>query len=127
VKLFVYGSLRAGERYHHLLEGATLVAKRAWTRGLLYDTGWGYPGMIPGRGTVFGEVYRVDGEQLKRIDHLEGFPWAGGCAKPVRSGGSNRLHPSRSHPLFSVSLRGQRPVAGAGEANSQRELVRVNY
>jgi gamma-glutamylcyclotransferase (GGCT)/AIG2-like uncharacterized protein YtfP len=73
VKLFVYGSLRAGERYHHLLEGATLVAKRAWTRGLLYDTGWGYPGMIPGRGTVFGEVYRVDGEQLKRIDHLEGF------------------------------------------------------
>jgi len=73
VNLFVYGSLRAGRRYHHFLEGAPLVAERAWTRGLLYDTGLGYPGMIPGRGTVFGEVYRVDRNQLRRIDHLEDF------------------------------------------------------
>jgi gamma-glutamylcyclotransferase (GGCT)/AIG2-like uncharacterized protein YtfP len=73
VNLFVYGSLRAGRKYHHFLEGAPLVAEQAWTRGLLYDTGWGYPAMIPGRGIVHGEIYRVDRERLKRIDHLEDF------------------------------------------------------
>jgi gamma-glutamylcyclotransferase (GGCT)/AIG2-like uncharacterized protein YtfP len=73
VNLFVYGSLRAGRKYHHFLEGAPLVADRAWTRGLLYDTGLGYPAMIPGRGIVRGEVFRVDRDRLKRIDRLEDF------------------------------------------------------
>ncbi|MBA4496270.1 gamma-glutamylcyclotransferase [Paenactinomyces guangxiensis] len=71
--LFVYGSLRKGMKYSHYLKGAALVGRTAWIRGELYDTGEGYPGLIQGKGKVYGEIYHIDGRQLKKIDALEDY------------------------------------------------------
>ncbi len=72
--VFVYGTLRRHEQYHHLLDGAELVAAQGKTRGELYDTGLGYPAMVVrDEGWVYGEVYRVTAEQLARLDELEGY------------------------------------------------------
>ncbi|MDR6225963.1 gamma-glutamylcyclotransferase [Desmospora profundinema] len=72
VILFVYGSLRRGEKYHHYLDGAERIAAQAWTTGRLLDTGLGYPGMLSAdSGRVYGELYRVSRPLLARIDALE--------------------------------------------------------
>ena len=69
--MFVYGTLRQGERNHHLMQGAELMARQAWTDGKLLDTGRGYPGLlIPGEQRVYGELYRIDKETLNRLDEL---------------------------------------------------------
>ncbi|MBO8173085.1 MAG: gamma-glutamylcyclotransferase [Bacillaceae bacterium] len=73
--VFVYGSLRRGEKYHHILSRARCVAEQAWTQGRLYDTGNGYPAMTVRDSSdyVYGELYRVDDQTLARIDELEGY------------------------------------------------------
>src|SRR5437773_203444 len=60
-RVFVYGTLLAGERNHHHLERARLVAEaRTPPAFTLYDFG-PFPGMVAtGNHTVVGEVYEVD-------------------------------------------------------------------
>lgn len=74
-RVFVYGTLLAGERNHHLLEGARLVAEaRTQPAFTLYDFG-GFPGMVAGGNhAVPGEVYEVDEPALAAMDRLEGHP-----------------------------------------------------
>jgi len=72
--VFVYGSLRVHEGNHRLLASSELVCKQCSTDGRLYDTGYGFPAMIQSRGErVYGEMYRVTPEILKRLDALEGY------------------------------------------------------
>ncbi|PTX60276.1 gamma-glutamylcyclotransferase (GGCT)/AIG2-like uncharacterized protein YtfP [Melghirimyces profundicolus] len=71
-RVFVYGSLRRGEKYHSLMARVRPEAMQAWTEGELFDTGRGYPGLAKGRRRVYGEVYRVNSRALARIDRLEG-------------------------------------------------------
>jgi gamma-glutamylcyclotransferase (GGCT)/AIG2-like uncharacterized protein YtfP len=72
--VFVYGTLRKHECNHYLLKEAILVAEQAWTKGALFDTGYGYPAVKESsREKVYGEVYLVTDEQLSRLDHLEGY------------------------------------------------------
>lgn len=72
--VFVYGTLRQHESNHHLLKNASCLWRQAWTIGILYDTGYGYPGMLASTtNRVYGEVYEVNGEQLKQLDLLEGY------------------------------------------------------
>ncbi|MGM8215458.1 gamma-glutamylcyclotransferase [Bacillaceae bacterium W0354] len=74
VNIFVYGTLLKNERNHSFLEGATCIAREAWTSGSLYDTGKGYPAMTRHHtDRVYGEVYEVTLEMLSKIDHLEGY------------------------------------------------------
>ncbi len=73
MNVFVYGTLRKHEKYHQLLEGATLIAEQAWVDGHLYDTNRGYPALKEGTNKVYGEVYSINGEILKRLDKLEDF------------------------------------------------------
>lgn len=74
IKVFVYGTLRKGEGNHRLLVGATCIAEQCWTAGYLYDTGYGYPAMKQsGFSQIFGELYSVTKEELKRLDQLEGY------------------------------------------------------
>lgn len=75
IRLFLYGTLRAGGDYHHLLGGraplATLRTAPAYT---LVDLG-GYPGLLSGgRASVVGELYEVDLRTLGRLDILEEVP-----------------------------------------------------
>lgn len=73
MRLFVYGTLKKGFNNHHFLQDATYI-EEATIKGTLLNLGW-FPGYIPeGEGEVHGEVYEINDEILKRIDHLEGHP-----------------------------------------------------
>ncbi|WP_110111576.1 gamma-glutamylcyclotransferase family protein [Bacillus sp. CGMCC 1.16541] len=75
--VFVYGTLRKGESNHDLLKDAHLVAEQAYTKGVLYDSGRGYPAMTVGEGVVYGELYEVNDFELKALDQLEGYEGEG--------------------------------------------------
>jgi len=75
IRLAVYGTLMKGERNEHW--GADARSRVPCSiRGVLYDTGWGYPAFVPdddGR-DVAAELLDVTPETLARIDVLEGYP-----------------------------------------------------
>lgn len=73
--MFVYGTLLTGERNHHLLRQARLIAI-AHTRATysLYDFG-PYPALVRGGDSaVPGELYQVDAATLSALDRLEEHP-----------------------------------------------------
>jgi len=74
-QVFVYGSLRRGQRYHHLMRGARHIGDyQLPPRYTLFDLG-PYPALRPdGRDPVQGEVYVVDAVLLRRLDVLERHP-----------------------------------------------------
>ncbi|MFB4169132.1 gamma-glutamylcyclotransferase [Virgibacillus sp. JSM 102003] len=72
--VFVYGTLRKGERNHHFLDGAACIFEQCRTNGSLYDTNNRYPTMKESKSSwVYGELYEVTEAQLRSIDRLEGF------------------------------------------------------
>lgn len=73
--IFVYGTLRSGERNHHWLRQSTRVGDHRTTAAFrLLDVG-GFPGAIlGGNQRIVGEVYRVKRVTLGRLDQLEGYP-----------------------------------------------------
>lgn len=75
VRVFVYGTLLAGEPNHRVLAGARLVAEgRTQPAFELRDLG-PFPGLVHGGGhAVVGEVYEVDDATLAALDRLEGHP-----------------------------------------------------
>ena len=74
-RVFVYGTLLAGESNHSLLAHARLVTKtRTQPVFSLHDLGL-FPGLVPGgRHAVPGEVYEVDEVTLAVLDRLESHP-----------------------------------------------------
>jgi gamma-glutamylcyclotransferase (GGCT)/AIG2-like uncharacterized protein YtfP len=71
--LFVYGSLKRGQRAHHLLEGLDWLGE-AWLPGAcLHDLG-PFPMAVPGEGRIRGEVYGVGDADLEALDRYEGVP-----------------------------------------------------
>jgi gamma-glutamylcyclotransferase (GGCT)/AIG2-like uncharacterized protein YtfP len=55
-RLFVYGTLRAGQTARSLMANSIQRCEAASARGLLYAFPMGYPGFIEGEGEVVGEV-----------------------------------------------------------------------
>ncbi|GAB7386973.1 gamma-glutamylcyclotransferase [Bacillaceae bacterium] len=77
--VFVYGTLRSHQANYGFLRKAEPVAAQCWAAGTLYDTGFGYPAMVPGEGgRVYGEMYLVNEKQLRQLDDLEGYEGEGG-------------------------------------------------
>lgn len=73
--VFVYGTLRRGERGHHVLGGAPFVREAvtepAYT---MVDLGE-YPALLAGgRTAIVGELYRVNGTILSVLDDYEDVP-----------------------------------------------------
>lgn len=74
MKVFVYGTLRKGEWNAHLLAEAKCIAEQAWTKGMLFDSGFGYPVLKASTlSNVYGELYEVTESELEKLDILEGY------------------------------------------------------
>lgn len=73
--VFVYGTLRKGEKYSYYLKEAECLNENCTIEGQLYDTGWGYPALVCESSNILvkGELYRVTSEQLKELDKLEDY------------------------------------------------------
>tara|TARA_Y100000310_G_scaffold274863_1_gene291143 strand:- start:43 stop:417 length:375 start_codon:yes stop_codon:yes gene_type:complete len=72
IPLFVYGTLRDGEKNHHMLEDAEFLGNKTLP-GFVRTKGAG-PAIIPGDEDDFveGELYQVEPEALEKIDEYEG-------------------------------------------------------
>lgn len=78
----VYGTLRKGERNHHLLEGSDFLGDGHLIGFFLYSLGR-FPVILPdsGRSSIIKtETYRVSGATLAVLDHLEGYKGPGSPA-----------------------------------------------
>lgn len=71
--LFVYGTLKRGLANHHQLGGAVFAGDAVIDGVELHDLG-PFPMAIAGEGSVHGELYRVEGDHLARLDRFEGVP-----------------------------------------------------
>ena len=70
--VFVYGTLLEGEGNHsYYLQGSRCKGKAAVSGYEMYDIG-AFPGIVPGAGSIPGEVYEVEYETLQNLDYLEG-------------------------------------------------------
>jgi gamma-glutamylcyclotransferase (GGCT)/AIG2-like uncharacterized protein YtfP len=69
--LFIYGTLMPGLRLETEMHGARFIGT-AQVSGRLVDVGR-YPGLLPGDGSVSGEVYEADDAHLARLDGVEGM------------------------------------------------------
>ncbi len=70
--VFVYGTLRKGERAEHYLQDSNYCGKFHLKNAAMYNLG-SYPGIIEQQGeSVVGEVYFVDDDTLERMDRYEG-------------------------------------------------------
>ena len=74
-RVFVYGTLRAGEPNHYLLDHHDLVARARTEAAFEFVSLGAFPAMIAGGATaVVGEVYEIDPVTLAALDRLEGHP-----------------------------------------------------
>ncbi|WP_134702383.1 gamma-glutamylcyclotransferase [Ammoniphilus sp. YIM 78166] len=73
--IFVYGTLRSGQYYHHLIEKQIQSIQKATVEGLLFDLPYGYPAVIEGTGRVVGELFTFENHQqaLCILDELEDY------------------------------------------------------
>lgn len=72
--VFVYGTLRRGERNHDYLKGASCVAEQAGTAGKMFQTAFDYPVLLEDdTALAWGELYEIDEVILRELDELEGY------------------------------------------------------
>ena len=95
--LFVYGTLRSGERAAHMLEADVIRRAPAKVRGRLVDTGRSYPGAVfeCTGGVVEGELVWVRAATyaatLARLDGYEGAPTLFRRVTVVAENGAERV------------------------------------
>jgi gamma-glutamylcyclotransferase (GGCT)/AIG2-like uncharacterized protein YtfP len=71
--LFVYGTLKSGERNAHLLSGCELIGPGR-VGGILYDIDGEHPALVVyGTTQVSGEVWNCSADLLLRLDEFEGL------------------------------------------------------
>ena len=115
-RVFVYGSLLAGEPNHPVLGRAALVgAATTEPRFSLHDLG-AFPAMVEGGShAVAGEVYEVDRQTLADLDRLEGHPRFYRRAPIVLADGTS----AETYLLTRAQVEG-RPVVTTGSWRTHR-------
>lgn len=74
-RVFVYGTLLAGESNHRVLRGARLLGPARTPPAFSMFSLGRFPGVVPrGETAIEGEVYEVDAATLAGLDQLEGHP-----------------------------------------------------
>lgn len=71
--IFVYGTLKHGERFHCLLGEDVKLLGGATVNAQMYSLPEGYPALVPGEGIARGEVYSMSTDKLRTLDELEGY------------------------------------------------------
>lgn len=72
LRLFVYGSLRRGERHHDELSGAEFLGASVTTPSYRVVECGGYPALVPGTAAIRGELYAVPSSLVTALDAFEG-------------------------------------------------------
>ena len=73
--VFVYGTLRKGGFYHHLLEDSKFI-DHGYVHGEMHSLGR-YSAVVlqeHSSNKVLGEIFSVSSDVLATLDHLEGYP-----------------------------------------------------
>lgn len=73
-RLFVYGSLKRGERHHGELAGARFLGEAETPPGYALVALGDYLALVPqaGAGSVVGELYELPSERFFALDEFEG-------------------------------------------------------
>lgn len=108
-RLFVYGSFQRGAPAHRLLHPARFLGTaRTEASFQMVDLG-AYPAMIAGgRQVIEGELYKVDGALLERLDRYEEHPFLY-TRSPIRLAGGEEAF---SYLLSPGHARGKRRLPG---------------
>lgn len=77
-RLFVYGSLKRGERHHGELAGARFLGPAETLPGYTLVSLGQYSALVaePGAGSVAGELYELPEARFLALDELEGDEYA---------------------------------------------------
>jgi gamma-glutamylcyclotransferase (GGCT)/AIG2-like uncharacterized protein YtfP len=73
--LFVYGSLKRGERNHHELGPARFVAEVSTLPRFALRVMAGYPLLVAGSQSIRGELFTLPTSHLASLDAFEGEPY----------------------------------------------------
>ena len=74
-RVFVYGTLKRGQRNSHYLHAAEFIGHHTTASIYSMFVFDDYPAVsLRGRHAIRGEIYRIDDEQFRRLDELEWYP-----------------------------------------------------
>jgi gamma-glutamylcyclotransferase (GGCT)/AIG2-like uncharacterized protein YtfP len=74
--VFVYGSLREGQKNHYVLQMfPTFFLSKSQIKGEVKPTVHGFPCLLEGLGLVEGEVWATTKEGLQNLDRFEMHPY----------------------------------------------------
>lgn len=73
--LFVYGSLKRGQRNHHELGSARFVAEVSTVPQFALRVMAGYPLLVAGARSIHGELFTLPTARLASLDAFEGQPY----------------------------------------------------
>lgn len=72
MRIIVYGSLRHKQGNSHWMTNAQWLGDYVLEDYELYDLGY-YPALVPGKGKVYSEVYRINSSILSELDELKNY------------------------------------------------------
>jgi gamma-glutamylcyclotransferase (GGCT)/AIG2-like uncharacterized protein YtfP len=64
---FAYGIIAYGKENPFFSRNTEILTDKAWVKGVLYDTGLGFPALTSGDGIIKGKLIRMDESTLETL------------------------------------------------------------